>query len=109
MHFPQSEIHEFMARTGTWILAIGIGIIAKISTELMMKRKVSFIQWIAIVGISIFFGYLSAVWCDQNGWVSQGRYIVPVVTLMGEKIVIYMAANYQRIGDALLSIFTKNK
>jgi len=102
-----NELTEFFTRCAAWIASIIVGILAKVSTEILMKRKLSFIQWLAIVGVSVFFGYLAAVWCDSNGWVEQGKYIVPLVTLMGEKIMIYLAANYRRIGDAVLSIFTK--
>jgi hypothetical protein len=102
-----NETADFFTQCAAWIASIIVGILAKVSTEILMKRKLSFIQWLAIVGVSVFFGYLSAVWCDSSGWVEQGKYIVPLVTLMGEKIMIYLTTNYRRIGDAILSIFTK--
>jgi hypothetical protein len=107
MESPQHEIMEFITRAWAWIGSVMVGVIAKISTEVLMKRKLSFVQWLGIIGVSVFFGYLSAVWCDNKGWEEQGRYIVPLCTLMGEKITIYISANYRRIGDAILSIFTK--
>lgn len=103
----QNEIAEFFTRCAAWIASIVVGILAKVSTEILMKRRLTFIQWLAIVGVSVFFGYIAAVWCDSNGFVEQGKYIVPLITLMGEKIMIYLAANYRRIGDAILSIFSK--
>jgi hypothetical protein len=109
MESPHNELAEFISRCWVWGAGIVAGVVAKISTELMMKRKLSLLQWLGIVGVSMFFGYLTAVWCDSNGWVSQGRYIVPLATLMGEKITIYLTANYRKIGDAILTIFTTKK
>jgi len=109
MESHQNELIEFITRAWAYIGSVMVGVIAKISTEVLMKRKLSFIQWLAIVGVSVFFGYLSAVWCDNRGWEEQAKYIVPLATLMGEKIMIYLSANYRRIGDAILSIFTKKQ
>lgn len=109
MESPQNELIEFVTRAWAYIGSVMVGVIAKISTEVLMKRKLSFMQWLAIVGVSVFFGYLSAVWCDNRGWEEQAKYIVPLATLMGEKIMIYLSANYRRIGDAILSIFTKKQ
>lgn len=104
-----SDFITLLTKGWVYIAGVAAGVVAKVSTELLMKRKLSFMQWLAIVGVSVFFGYLSAVWCDGNGWQTQGRYIVPLCTLMGEKIMIYLSANYRRIGDAILSIFTKKQ
>lgn len=105
---PTNEIMEFFARSWGYIASIFAGILAKVSTEILMKRKLSFIQWIAIVGISVFFGGLSAVWCESYHVSPHARYTIPpLATLMGEKIMIYVTANYRRIGNAILSIFTK--
>lgn len=101
------EVAEFISRSWAWAASICVGVVAKISTEILMKRKLTFIQWIAIVGVSVFFGYLASVWCGSNNWEVQGRYVVPLVTLMGEKIMIYLTTNYRRILDTTLSIFTK--
>lgn len=107
MENPGNEVAEFISRSWAWAASICVGVVAKISTELLMKRKLTFMQWIAIVGVSVFFGYLASVWCGSSGWEVQGRYIVPLVTLMGEKIMIYLTSNYRRILDNILSIFTK--
>ena len=107
MEVQHNELQEFLARSWVWIVGIGAGVLAKISSEVLMKRKISLVQWLGIVGVSVFFGYMAAVYCDSNGYVSQGRFIVPLITLMGEKITIYISTNYMRIGDAILSIFKK--
>ena len=105
---PQNEIIEFFSRSWGYIASILAGVLAKVSTEILMKRKLSFIQWIAIVGISVFFGGLSALWCDSYHVSDHARYTIPpLCTLRGEKIMIYVTSTYKRIGDAILSIFTK--
>ena len=107
MEVQHNELQEFLARSWVWIVGIGAGVLAKISSEVLMKRKISLVQWLGIVGVSVFFGYIAAIWCDSNGWVEEGRFIVPIFTLMGEKITIYLSTNYMRIGDAILYLFKK--
>ena len=67
------------------------------------------VQWIAIVGLSIFVGYLTSVICMENGWVTQSQYLVPIATLLGEKVVVYIFQNQKKILSALLNVITLKK
>lgn len=110
MENPYNEITESIVKASAWIAGIVVGLLAKISTEVLMKRKLSFLQWIAIVGISVSFGYVTSIFCHNNDLEKQGMYIVPMMTLMGEKVVIFLAANYKRILNRIVdAIFRSNE
>ena len=88
------------------LIASGLlGVLAKVSKELLSNRKLSFIQWLGVVGVSVFFGYISGVICHLNGWVNQALWVVPTTTLFGEYIVLYVSHNRKEIGDRLLGLF----
>lgn len=99
------EIVAFFAKWGTIVMSIGVGVLAKVSTELLLKRKLSMLQWLGIMGVSIFGGYLMGMWCHINGWQEQSYYLVPITTLFSEKITIYMMTNYKMILSRILDIF----
>ena len=103
------EIGAFFGKSWAWILSIGVGVIAKLSTELLLKRKLSMMQWIGIMGISIFGGYLMAVWCTSHGWTTEGNYLVPLATLFSEKVTIYITTNYKIILSRLLDLFVSKQ
>lgn len=110
---PEShEWYAFLLKAGTWVISaisIAIGVVGKICYELAAKRKLTFLQWIGVAGISVFVGYITAVWCSSNELDTQGYVIVPVATLFGERIVIYVTANYQRILTGIMDVFMKKK
>jgi hypothetical protein len=45
----------------------------------------------------VFFGYLTAVYCSNNQMDNQGKWLVPLATLFGEKIMIYLTTHYKAI------------
>ncbi len=99
----------FLSKFSTFIVSTAVGVIGKISYEIGMKRRMSLIQWFGIVGMSIFAGYITSVWCVSNGWKKQGQYIVPITTLLGEKILIYLTTHYKSILHKLLAVITPKR
>lgn len=99
----------FFSDLNNWVFGVLIGVMGKISYELYMKRTISVFQWIAVIGLSIFSGYLTSVYCANNGLENESSWAVPVSTLMGEKIFIYVMANYKRILTGVLSFFMPKK
>jgi hypothetical protein len=88
------------------MIGISTGVLGKISYEIYMQRTITIVQWCAIVGLSIFVGYLTSVICMENGWVTQSQYIVPIATLLGEKIVVYLFQNHKKILTSFLTYIT---
>jgi hypothetical protein len=98
-----TDLLDFFAKSYAFIAAIAVGVIAKISTELLMKRRLNIFQWVGIVGISVFFGYLTAVYCSNNDMENQGKWLVPLATLFGEKIMIYLTTHYKSILQKIIN------
>jgi hypothetical protein len=92
-----SQVIEFLSRSGTWIISTFIGVVAKISNEILNGRKLSIWQWVSIVGVSVFFGYMAHQYCEVNELNRSEGYIVPLVTLFGERIMVYITRNFKSI------------
>lgn len=96
---------DLVSDLSSWIFGVIIGVLGKISYEIYMKRTLSVFQWIAVIGLSIFSGYLTSVYCINNGHTLEAQWAVPMATLMGEKIFIYFMSNYKSIFTGVLSFF----
>jgi len=104
-----SGVAEFFSDLNNWVFGVLIGVMGKISYELYMKRTITVFQWIAVIGLSIFSGYLTSVYCDNAGLEKEASWAVPVATLMGEKVFIYVMANYKKIISGVLGFFMPKK
>ena len=104
-----SGLMQFFSDLNNWVFGVLIGVMGKISYELYMKRTITVFQWIAVIGLSIFSGYLTSVYCDNAGLEKEASWAVPVATLMGEKVFIYVMANYKRILTGVLGFFMPKK
>lgn len=100
---------HFLSDLNNWVFGILIGVMGKISYEIYMKRTISVMQWIAVIGLSIFSGYLTSVYCENNGYTTEASWAVPMATLMGEKAFIYVMTNYKNIFTRILSFFMPKK
>ena len=88
---------------------MSIGLLGKLSYEIYKKRTLSVIQWLAVVGMSVFSGYMVSVYCHTNNMQSSAQFLVPISTLLGEKMFIYLFANYRRIIDGIINVILKRK
>lgn len=103
MQEPANDLLAFIYKFSSFIMSILAGVVTKISYEMLMKRKLSLAQWFGIVGVSIFFGYLCSVYCLNNGLEKQSSWFVPICTLFGEKIMIYLTTHYKTIIEKILN------
>lgn len=97
-------VKDFFTTTETYFIGICVGLLAKLSYELYMKRTLSIIQWLAVIAISIFCGYITSSYLLASGHDDMAQYLVPLATLFGEKVVVYFMENYKSILGGLLSI-----
>lgn len=100
-----NEVVLLFGKFSTYIFGITIGLLGKLSYEIYMKRTMNFLQWTAVVGMSVFTGYVTSVYCNAQGYEAQAQFIVPLATLMGEKLFIYLIENHKQLLDMLLSRF----
>jgi polyferredoxin len=109
MEIPQ-EIEAFLSKFGAAVMSALVATIAKISNEILLKRKLSWVAWIAIVGVSLFWAWMGGLFC---AWMNYSSFatslIVGLATLLGEKINIYLAQNYRTIFEKVVNIFIPKK
>lgn len=104
------EVHQFVSKFGAAIMSALVATMAKISHEILNRRKLSWIAWLAIIGVSLFWAWMGGLF---SAWMNYSTFatslVVGLATLLGEKINIYLAANYKSIFEKIINIFTSNK
>jgi hypothetical protein len=108
----QNWIDDVLAYTTeqkTYVIGMSIGLLGKISYEIYKKRTLSVFQWLAVVGMSIFSGYMVSVYCQSNGMQSSAQFLVPISTLLGEKMFIYLFTNYKSILSGIFNLIIRPK
>jgi hypothetical protein len=56
-----------------------------------MGKKLTWVQVFASIGIALFCGFIASVIC-MNNFPDKAAYIVPIATLLSEKIVIALVS-----------------
>ncbi len=100
---------DFLSNVQNWVFGIVLGTLGKISYMLYMKRTLTVIQWVAVIGLSVFSGYMTSIYCERYGYSVEASWAVPMTTLMGEKLFIYVMANYKKIISGVLSFLMPKK
>lgn len=104
------EIHAFLTKFGLFLLSGFVAVIAKVSHELLQKRKLSWGGWMAVIGITLFWTYMSTLLCVWKGLdMLSGAIVVGLMTLLGERINLYIIANYKTIFERIISLFTPKR
>lgn len=98
---------DWMARLASefwfYLAAIAVGLITKISYMVYTKRNLSIMQWLAVIAMSICTGYITSVYCHAHGWQMEAQILVPISTLLGEKLFMWIVQNHKQILDAGLA------
>lgn len=107
------EIIQFLSKILVFVWYITVGVVIKIAldsrTQKLTKRQI----WIK-VAISVAMGYLSLQVCVLFRYLQLAGLIVPICTLLGESIAIWLMANWENIMTKFFpgwfsSIFYKSK
>lgn len=85
MEHEKTELVTLVTKWYLWASYILLGVLGKISYDLVRGRKISLIQSLGSTGISIFVGVLASMWCVKHS-PDNGAFIVPVATLLSDKI-----------------------
>lgn len=97
MEIIKEEVLAFISKVWIWACYIFIGLIGRLSYNLIMGKRLSWLQIFASIGIALFCGFISSVVCANN-FPERGAYVVPVATLLSEKIVVaFMAVDYKSL------------
>lgn len=100
------EIIAFFTKWWVYVFYVLIGIVGKFSWDISRKKRITFLSAISTVGISGFIGYISSVYCSNNQLENKAAYIVPICTLLSDKIISYLIlrVKWKEIKDAFLNI-----
>lgn len=90
------QIVQFLPKAMIWLAYITVGIIGKLAFEARVNR-LSKRQIITKTALSIFVGIMAAIICENNGYEKWGKVIVPVATLLGEGVVVYLMTHWKRL------------
>ena len=84
-----------VAKFGTWIVYISIAVFAKLAADSRVAKLTKRDIVIKTV-LSVFAGVIAAIICEslKTKW---WKVIVPVATLLGEGIVVYIMTNWRRL------------
>lgn len=97
MELFKEEIVSFFSKIWVWGLYILIGVIGKFSHDLIMGKRLSWVQVFASIGIALFCGFIASVVC-MNHFPEHAAYIVPISTLLSEKIIVaILAVDYKAL------------
>lgn len=95
------EIVQGLTKGLVWLGYISIGVMAKLAFD-SRKAQLTKKQIVVKSILSIFTGYLAAVLCEQYGYIQWAKVIVPVSTLLGEGIVMYIMTNWKKWANKII-------
>lgn len=105
-----NEVQAFLSKFGAWIMSAIVATLAKVSHEILMNRKLSWLSWLAVIGISLFWAWMAGLFCAEHEYSTfNSSFIIGAATIMGEKISVYLMANYKVIFGKFIGIFTPKK
>lgn len=97
---PATEIWQGLGKIATWVILILLSVMAKLAADSRVQRLTKRDIVIKTV-LSIFVGVVAAIICEslRTKW---GKVIVPVSTLLGESVIVYVMTNWQSFLSKLL-------
>lgn len=98
----KTELLAMLSKAWAWILytmfSIIIGVVGKISYDLLTGRKITLWGFVASVGLGIFVGVVSTIICMAKGWTTAALFMPPIATLLSEKIILALfSLDYNKI------------
>jgi|SRR6185503_7840949 len=94
----KQEIAVWFTKAWVWLLYIIVGLVGKFSYDLLTGRKITWWQALASTGIALFFGFLAVAYCMYKEYDKGGMFIVPIATLLSEKLMIAIfAINWKKV------------
>lgn len=100
-HSVWQEITQGLGKGLIWVGYITLGVMAKLAFDSRNERLTKK-QIVVKSVLSIFCGYLAAVVCENTHYSNWAKVIVPVSTLLGEGLVLYIMTNWRRFIDKFL-------
>lgn len=107
MQQEKTELIALITKWYLWALYIFLGVLGKLSYDLVRGRKITIMQSLGTTGISIFVGVITSMWCMKHS-PDNGAFIVPVSTLLADKIFTALfALDLKKIANEWLSYWVE--
>lgn len=103
-----SEIHDaviaWFTKWYTFFVYVAMGLIGKVSYDMLSGKRISIAKALSSTGIALFVGFVSSMLCVKAGYTEKAAIIVPICTLLSEKIMIAVfALNYKETARDILN------
>ena len=106
----KQEILTLLTKVWVWLLLVLLGLIGKISVDMLQGRKMTGRQILSSIGIGLFVGVVTAALCVYKGWTQAGIVIIPIATSMSEKIMLALfSIDYTELRQILIELLTRRK
>lgn len=93
----KTEAIALLSKIWVWAALIFIGMIGMVSSNLFTSRKLTFWQVVGSLGLAFFVGVTVSMVCYFYEWERAGMVLVPMCTLLSEKIVVaVLAINWEK-------------
>lgn len=92
MENVKEEVVYLFSKVWAWCLYVLLGLMAKYSYDIIRGRRITLWQALASAGLAFFVGFIASVWCISHDMEREGMWIVPIATLMSEKIIMAIFA-----------------
>lgn len=88
----KQDLISYFYKWWALLLYIMIGLVGKFSYDVMKGKKISIGQAFSGIGLGLFCGFIASSICISNGWEKPAMVIVPMATLLSEKLTIAIFA-----------------
>ena len=93
----KEEVIALFSKIWVWAALIFTGMIGMVSSNLFTSRKLTFWQIVGSLGLAFFIGVTVSIICYFYEWDKAGMVLVPMCTLLSEKIVVaLLAINWEK-------------
>lgn len=107
-----TEAIAFFAKSAVWVWWVVLSVVAKISYLFYRGQRLTTIQVVSQIGMSLFVGYISFK-VSMRYFPDKGSIIVPVCTLGSEKIVgmllSFSSKDWRNLVETLLRFPSKKQ
>lgn len=102
------EIGQFFVKNSILIISLVAGTAAKIAIDSRIKR-LSYKEIGIKVVLSFFAGYTASRYMNSHGLAEQANWAVPLITLLGESIVMWVMGHSKKIIESVVFVFFPSK
>lgn len=103
-----NEVLQGLEKALVWVAYIAVGVLAKLAfdsrNEHLTRRQI-----VIKVVLSIFAGYMASIACDAFNYQKFAGLVVPVVTLLGEGVIVHIMKYWRTYAVRFLPWFFKKK